>query len=125
LHSEQACTFVNIHRQDCRPLSATKNICFLFFFLIIIFYFFFFSQQYCSNELEAVQLNVTNQDISQSPDSSDGSERIDHHIIRTVGHLFLFLVWNLGNVEKKQLERTVMSIWAITLNSNQKKMWLS
>lgn len=86
---------------------------------------FFFSQQYCSNELEAVQLNVTDQDISQSPDSSDGSERIDHHIIRTVGHLFLFLVGNLGNVEKKQLERTVMSIWAITLNSNQKKMWLS
>ncbi|XP_072196674.1 transmembrane protein 26 [Excalfactoria chinensis] len=60
--------------------------------------------QYCSNEPEAVQLNVTNQDISQSPDSSDGSEGIDHHIIRT------------AKVFVNQLSTICETVWTLALH---------
>ncbi|XP_019473030.1 transmembrane protein 26 [Meleagris gallopavo] len=60
--------------------------------------------QYCSNEPEAVQLNVTNQDISQPPDISEGSERIDHHIIRT------------AKVFVNQLSTICETVWTLALH---------
>ncbi|XP_052533370.1 transmembrane protein 26 isoform X2 [Tympanuchus pallidicinctus] len=60
--------------------------------------------QYCSNEPEAVQLNVTNQDTSQSPEISEGSERIDHHIIRT------------AKVFVDQLSTICETVWTLALH---------
>lgn len=60
--------------------------------------------QYCGNEPEAVQLNVTSNDISQPPDSSDGNESTDHHIIRT------------AKVFVNQLSTICESVWTLALH---------
>lgn len=96
LQSEWACTFVNINwlsQMNTLQFSKTglfsiEHICSLCGMFTRVW---FCSQQYCGNEPGAVQMNVSNQDFNQSRDTSHGNEGTGHHIIQTVGHLFLFL----------------------------------